>query len=68
VPQGRAFWIELKSRYGALSDPPRSMAATLLLSGCRIGVARDENEVLRCLDEWHVAGERGLSDASRNAS
>jgi hypothetical protein len=51
---GRAYWCELKSRDGSLSDPQRSMAATLLLSGCRIGVARDSDEVLRCLDEWGV--------------
>jgi len=30
------------------------MAATLLLSGCRIGIARDESEVLSCLDEWGI--------------
>jgi len=52
--QGRAFWIELKSRNGTVSDPQRSMAATLLLSGCRIGIARDEGEVLACLDEWGI--------------
>ena len=52
--QGRAFWIELKSRDGTLSDPQRSMAATLLLSGCRIGVARDADECLACLDEWQI--------------
>jgi len=52
--QGRAFWIELKSRDGALSDPQRSMAATLLLSGCRIGVARDVEEVLACMDAWQI--------------
>jgi hypothetical protein len=52
--QGRAHWIELKSRDGIVSDPQRSMAATLLLSGCRIGVARDSDEVLRCLDEWQI--------------
>ena len=52
--QGRAFWIELKSRNGMVSDPQRSMAATLLLSGCRIGIALDESEVLSCLDEWGI--------------
>jgi hypothetical protein len=52
--QGRSSWIELKSRDGIVSDPQRSMAATLLLSGCRIGVARDSDEVLRCLDEWQI--------------
>jgi hypothetical protein len=30
------------------------MAASLLLSGCRIGIARDSDEVLRCLDEWNI--------------
>jgi hypothetical protein len=50
----RAYWIELKSRDGVLSDPQRSMAATLLLSGCRIAVARDSDEVLRALDEWGI--------------
>ena len=49
--QGRAYWIELKSRDGIVSDPQRSMAATLLLSGCRIGVARDADEVLLALDD-----------------
>ena len=56
--QGRAFWIELKSRNGTVSDPQRSMAATLLLSGCRIGIARDEDEVLSCLDEWQIPRKR----------
>ena len=52
--QGRAFWVELKSRDGMVSDPQRSMAATLLLSGCRIAVACDEGDVLRALDEWQI--------------
>jgi hypothetical protein len=62
--QGRAFWIELKSRDGTVSDPQRSMAATLLLSGCRIGVARDEGEVLACLDEWGVPRRRRVKVAA----
>jgi hypothetical protein len=52
--QGRSSWIELKSRDGSVSEPQRSMAATLLLSGCRIGVARDEQEVLGLLDTWEI--------------
>ena len=51
---GKSFWCELKSRDGILSDPQRSMAATLLLSGCRIGVACDEAEVLALLDVWGI--------------
>jgi hypothetical protein len=60
----RSFWIELKSRDGTLSDPQRSMAATLLLSGCRIGVARDEGEVLRCLDEWQIPRKKRVRIAA----
>jgi hypothetical protein len=56
--QGRCGWIELKARDGVVSDPQRSMAATLLLSGCRIGVARDVDEVLAALDEWGVPRKR----------
>jgi hypothetical protein len=62
--QGRAFWIELKSRDGTLSDPQRSMAATLLLSGCRIGVARDEGEVLALLDAWQIPRKRRVRVAA----
>ncbi|HTI79467.1 MAG TPA: hypothetical protein VL614_03355 [Acetobacteraceae bacterium] len=62
--QGRAFWIELKSRNGTVSDPQRSMAATLLLSGCRIGIARDEDEVLNCLDEWQIPRKRRVRKAA----
>jgi hypothetical protein len=62
--QGRALWIELKSRDGVLSDPQRSMAATLLLSGCRIGVACDSDDVLRCLDEWQIPRRRRVRVAA----
>ena len=56
--QGRSYWCELKARDGSLSDPQRSMAATLLLSGCRIGVATDVDGVLRCLDTWEIPRRR----------
>ena len=56
--QGRANWIELKSRDGEVSDPQRSMAASLLLSGCRIAVARDAGEVLTALDTWQIPRKR----------
>jgi len=63
--QGRAFWIELKSRNGTVSDPQRSMAATLLLSGCRIrsrasdGSGRLRHERRRaCLHRPSAAGRQ----------
>jgi hypothetical protein len=51
---GCSYWIELKTDTGILDDPQRSMAATLLLSGCRIGVARDEREAIALLDTWEI--------------
>jgi hypothetical protein len=62
--QGRAFWLELKRRDGVLDGDQRTMAATLLLSGCRIGVARDEGEVLACLDEWNIPRKRRVRVAA----
>jgi hypothetical protein len=52
--QGRAFWCEMKSRDGVLSDPQRSVCATLLLSGCKIAVATDAEGVLAALDVWQI--------------
>ena len=52
--QGRAGWIELKTSHGTVSDPQRSMAAALLLSGCRIAVASEAEHVLAALDTWGI--------------
>jgi hypothetical protein len=62
--QARAFWIELKSRDGTLSDPQRSMAATLLLSGCKIAVAIDADGVLAALDAWAIPRKRRVRIAA----
>ncbi|HEY2618022.1 MAG TPA: hypothetical protein VGI78_11825 [Acetobacteraceae bacterium] len=62
--QGRAFWCEMKSRDGVLSGDQRSLAATLLLSGCRIGIARDVAEVLACLDTWEIPRKRRIKVAA----
>jgi hypothetical protein len=40
------------------------MAATLLLSGCRIGVACDSDDVLRCLDTWGIPRKRRVKVAA----
>jgi hypothetical protein len=56
--RARAFWVELKSRNGILSEPQRDMAATLLLSGCHVSVARDWGEVLLALDVWDIPRKR----------
>jgi len=54
--RGAAHWIELKTKAkdSALSDDQQEMCAALLLAGCRYGVARDENEVLACMDAWQI--------------
>jgi hypothetical protein len=64
--QGRAGWIELKTRAleAELSSPQRSLCATLLLSGCRIGVARDADEVLGVLDSWQIPRKRRVRVAA----
>jgi hypothetical protein len=56
--QGKCHWIEMKSRDGVLSDPQRSVVATLLLSGCKIGVACDWSDALKCLDTWGIPRKR----------
>jgi hypothetical protein len=40
------------------------MVATLLLSGCRIGVARDADEVLGCLDAWAIPRKKRVRIAA----
>lgn len=51
---GRAFFIELKSETGHLSDPQEELATAILWSGARYGVARDAVEALALLDTWEI--------------
>jgi hypothetical protein len=62
--QGRAYWCELKSRDGVVSDPQRSMAASLLLAGCRIGIACSAEEVLALLDQWQIPRRKLIKAAA----
>ena len=55
---GRAHMIEIKAEDGRLNDAQRSVAAAVLAAGGRVGVVRDENETLACLDRWQIPRAR----------
>lgn len=54
IYQGHAFFIEIKSETGHLSDPQCELATGILICGARFGVARDAGEALRLLDVWQI--------------
>lgn len=62
--RGRAHMVEIKPIDGALSDAQQSVAAAVLASGGRVGVARDWIEVLACLDEWEIPRNRRVREAA----
>lgn len=51
---GRSYMIEIKTAIGELSIAQQSVMAAVLASGGRIGVVRDADEVIACLDEWGI--------------
>lgn len=52
--RGRGHFIEIKADDGTLSEAQRSVAAAVLGAGGRVGVARNAQETLACLDEWQI--------------
>ena len=62
--RGLAHMIELKADDGELSDAQRSIAAAVLASGGRVGVARDATETLACLDQWQIPRNRRVRIAA----
>ena len=62
--RGRAHHIEIKAADGTLSDTQQSVAAAVLASGGRIGVARDASETLACIDEWQIPRNRRVREAA----
>lgn len=53
--RGLAHFIEIKREgSGELSGPQQWLLPVLAAAGSRIGVARDEREVLALLDEWGI--------------
>lgn len=51
---GQYYFIEIKADDGTLSDAQKSVASAVLASGGRIAVARDANDVLKCIDQWRI--------------
>ena len=58
--RGIAHMIEIKMQAGELSDPQQSVMAAVLASGGRVGVVRDADEALACLDAWGISRARRL--------
>jgi hypothetical protein len=58
--RGIAHMVEIKSEDGQLSDAQRSVAAAVLAAGGHVGVARDAEEALACLDTWGIPRARRL--------
>jgi hypothetical protein len=52
--------IESKTEAGVLSDAQRSVAAAMLAASGHVGVARDADEALACLDAWGIPRARRL--------
>jgi hypothetical protein len=52
--RGQGHFIELKTDIGELSVPQQSVMAALMMASGRVGIARDEREVVDLLDVWAV--------------
>jgi hypothetical protein len=56
--QGRGHFVEIKTEEGRLSEAQQSVTSALLMSGGRVGAARDVGEMLRLLDCWEIPRAR----------
>jgi len=54
VWRGRLHWIEVKTDEGRLSDAQAAVGVAVVMAGGKIGIARDSDEALACLDEWQI--------------
>ena len=52
--RGIAHMIEIKTPAGVLSDAQRMVAIAVLAAGRHVGVARNADEALACLDAWGI--------------
>ena len=62
--RGLAHLIEIKAEDGSLSVAQQSVAAAVLASGGRVGVARDATETLACIDQWQIPRNRRVREAA----
>jgi hypothetical protein len=56
--QGRAYFPEIKTPVGVLSDAQQAVAAAVLAAGGRCAVVRDAADMLVALDAWGVPRAR----------
>jgi len=54
IKHGRAYWIELKSPIGKLSDAQKKMMLTLHDVGCLVAVCRSIDDVQSALKCWGI--------------
>jgi hypothetical protein len=59
--RGIAHMVEIKTEVGVLSDAQRAVAAAVLAAGGHVGVARNAEEALACLDAWGIPRARRLA-------
>ena len=57
---GRAFFIELKSADGIMSDPQRAVIPAILEAGGRAAVITTTDQMLACLDGWGIPRKHKL--------
>jgi hypothetical protein len=62
--RGAAYFIELKSDDGVLSDAQRELCTALLWAQCYVGVARSADDVLGLLDIWEIPRNRRVRVAA----
>jgi len=51
---GRAYWIELKSKRGSISEAQKRVHRELRNAGCEVVVARSIAEVALALEGWNI--------------
>ena len=64
---GLAFFVEVKTQDGILSDAQQSVMAAVLASGGRVGVVRDAYETLGCLDAWGIPRAHRVDQSAEKA-
>ncbi len=55
---GRAYFVEIKTPVGQMSDAQCSVAAAVLAAGGRVAVVRDVAEIIAVLDAWGIPRAR----------
>ncbi len=54
IYQGRAYWIELKARYGSLQDSQKSTIPVIESAGSPVAIARTLEDIADALSSWGI--------------